>query len=133
MLDEEPQNIALRTLSLKARAKSLVESDSSVVQELKTLLADMSRNQEEIYHKDELLIFLLEGNVSTRSNLCEEMGELIFRRFGSPALARKILKTDVIKNKPLYIRCLQFLTIGILGIGKKWVLGEDYGVESQNV
>src|SRR3990172_2132883 len=55
MLDEDPQNVALRYLSMCARAQSVAESDSSVVQEATTLTIQIDRLRQNIHNPEGVL------------------------------------------------------------------------------
>ena len=103
MLDEDPQNVALRYLSLCARARSEAESDSSVLQEATTLASQVNRYRKEIRESDHILLSALHEIAVHRPNLLNEIGNDIFHRTGTVDLARLILDCpDLANTKILY-------------------------------
>ena len=133
MLDEDPQNIAIRFLSSCARAQSAIENDSSVCQEIKTLVSESARGLENERERNELLLELLFEVSKKRPHLISQVGEIILRRLGTTTLARKIVSSRLSQNNHLYFLCLQILTEGLLGIGKQWCVSDNSVLEPQNV
>ena len=133
MLDEDPQNIAIRFLSSCARAQSAIENDSSVCEEIKTLVSESARGLENERERNELLLELLFEVSKKRPHIISQVGEIILRRLGTTTLARKIVSSRLSQNNHLYFLCLQILTEGLLGIGKQWCVSDNPVLEPQNV
>ena len=102
MLDEDPQNVALRYLSTCARVQSETESDSSVIQEAKTLVVQVDGFREKIHEPDGILFSVLHYLADHRPRLLNDVGDTIFRRAGTAALARLILRSELANTKILY-------------------------------
>ena len=94
MLDEDPQNLALRYLSMCARAQSETESDSSVLQEATTLVLQIKQNQDRLDDSDSILLSILNDIVDRRPKLLNEVGEIVFRDAGTVELSRLILGSE---------------------------------------
>jgi len=133
MLDEDPQNIAIRFLSSCARAQSAIENDSSVCQEIKTLVSELSRGLENELERNELLLELLFEVSQKRPHVISQVGDMILRRLGTSSLARKIISSSLAQNSHLYFLCLQILTQDLLGIGKQWCVSDNPTLEPQSV
>ena len=92
MLDEAPQNVALRYLSVCARARSETENDSSVIQEATALAVQVDRLREEILESDNILLSVLNDLAKCRPRVLNNVGDIILRRAGTVDLARTILR-----------------------------------------
>ena len=114
MLDEDPQNVALRYLSLCARARSEAESDSSVLQEATTLASQVNRYRKEIREPDHILLSALHEIAVRRPNLLNDIGNDIFHRTGTVALARLILRSDLANHEVLYGHSVDLIKAGVL-------------------
>ena len=114
MLDEDPQNVALRYLSLCARARSEAESDSSVLQEATTLASQVNRYRKEIREPDHILLSALHEIAVHRLKLLNDVGDIIFRRAGTVALARLILRSDLANHEVLYGHSVDLIKAGVL-------------------
>lgn len=114
MLDEDPQNVALRYLSICARAQSAAESDASVLQETTTLALQVDRQRENLHNADEILVGLLGDIVSRRQALLASAGNIVLRRAGTAALARLIIRSDLANDETLCSLSLKLLTAGAL-------------------
>lgn len=114
MLDEDPQNVALRYLSMCARAQSAAESDSSVLQEATTLTIQIERLRENIHDPDGLLVAMLDDVAARRLTLLEEVGDVALRRAGTPSLARRLLRSHLADVEVLYSHSLKLLAAGTL-------------------
>ena len=102
MLDEDPQNLALRYLSMCARAQSRTESDSSVQQEATTLVLQIKQNQSRLDDSDSILLSILNYIDKRRPKLLNEVGGIVFRDAGTVELARLILRSEKLaKNNSL--------------------------------
>jgi len=71
MLDEDPDNIALRFVSSCARLRSSAEGDESVRQEYTVLLRQLGRNLQEEYI--EVMLRLLDEVKAQRKGLCDDV------------------------------------------------------------
>ncbi len=114
MLDEDPQNVALRYLSMCARAQSAVESDSSVFQEATTLVNQIKRLFENIHNVEELLLSVLNDIATRRPALLVKIGDMVFRRAGTDALARLFLRSHIADSEVLYSHSIKLLAAGTL-------------------
>jgi len=101
MLDEDPQNISLRYLSLCARAQSATEPDESILQETVTLVKQILNKDNYIAGPESLLVHLLEDVESRRPKISEEISHLVFRNAGNAQFARLML-TSGLSDIPRY-------------------------------
>jgi ATP-dependent DNA helicase RecQ len=95
MLDEDPGNVALRLLSVKARLRSETESDESVCQEFEAFLgrsriSDWPDGDDESPSRRTLLARLLEDVQTHRSALFNDLLDRTLRRYGSVSLVRAL-------------------------------------------
>ena len=90
MLDEAPDNLALRLLSVLARAAS--ESRDSILREVVTLAEHVDASRELLEDPDEILLRMAHELCNLRPELVEEVVDLVLRRAGTPALARSTLR-----------------------------------------
>jgi ATP-dependent DNA helicase RecQ len=95
LLDEDPQNLALRFLSMSARARSTVESDSGVVQEAMALAIEIDRNRKTLRDPEELIVALVNEVRSHREDVLDPVVDIVIRRAGTPGLARRILSSKI--------------------------------------
>ncbi len=109
MLDEDPQNIALRYLSICARAQSAAESDSSVLQEATTLAILIDRQRDELPSVDDILLSLLKEIAIRRPSTLAAVGDRVLRLAGSDAVARMVLASDMGADATLYPMALKLL------------------------
>lgn len=114
MLDGDPQNIALRYLSICARAQSAAESDASVLQETTTLALQIDRQRENLPSTDNILLSLLHDIAARRPALLASVGSIVLRRAGTGAVARMIMQSDLADNETLYSLSLKLLTANAL-------------------
>ncbi len=114
MLDEDPQNVALRYLSMCARAQSASESDSSVFQEATTLTMQIDRFREDIHDANEVLVSVLNDLAARRPKLLNDVGSVVLRRAGTDALARLVLRSQLAESKILYEHSIKLLAAGVL-------------------
>ena len=114
MLDGDPQNIALRYLSICARAQSAAESDASVLEETTTLTLQVDRQREDLPSADEILLSLLHDIANRRPDLLASVGSIVLRRAGTGAVARMIMQSDLADNETLYSLSLKLLTANAL-------------------
>lgn len=103
MLDEDPQNIALRYLSICARAQSAAESDASVLQETTTLALQVDRQRENLPSTDNILLSLLHDIAARRPALLTSVGSIVLRRAGTDTVARAIVQSRLADNETLYL------------------------------
>jgi ATP-dependent DNA helicase RecQ len=109
MLDEDPQNIALRYLSICARANSAAESDASVLQETTSLALQVNRQGEKLHSASAILLSLLRDIGACRPVLLAAAGNIVLRRAGTVTLARLIVQSDLVEDDSLYALCLKLL------------------------
>jgi len=93
MLDEDPQNLALRYLSTCSRAQSGTESDSSILQETTAFVRQINHSKEDISDPERMLLSMLNDIADRRSNLLDEASNIVFRQAGTVALARLTLRS----------------------------------------
>jgi ATP-dependent DNA helicase RecQ len=110
MLDEDPQNIALRYLSICARAQSAAESDASVLQETTTLALQVDRQREDLPSANDILLSLLHDIAARRPALLSSVGSIVLRRAGTGTVARAIMQTHLADNETLYSLSITLLT-----------------------
>ena len=130
MLDEDPQNLALRYLSMCARAQSRTESDSSVQQEATTLVLQIKQNQSRLDDSDSILLSILNYIDKRRPKLLNEVGGIVFRDAGTVELARLILRSEKLaKNEFLRAHAVKLLLASVL---RKWINRDfnDIGLEA---
>lgn len=94
MLDDAPNNIALRYLSVCARALSSTESDESVLQETNTLLSNLERREGSLERPSTICYSLLDDISSFRPKLLIEIADRIFRKLGNLELATTIFSSN---------------------------------------
>jgi len=114
MLDEDPNNIALRYLSVCARAQSAVESDTSVIQETTTLILQIERFKNNLDNHDDIVMSLLIDVYKRRPGLFDKIGDMIFRKLGSASLANKFLKNDFMSSKLLTLHSVKIILSNVL-------------------
>ena len=110
MLDEDPQNIALRYLSICARAQSPAEGDASVLQEATTLALQVDRQRENLPSIDDILLSLLHDIAACRPALLTSVGSIVLRRAGTSTVARAIVQSRLADNETLYSLSIVLLT-----------------------
>ena len=93
MLDEDPANIALRFLSVCARARTRrdVESDSSVEQESTTLLRQIVREYDDLQAPDAILLDLVSEIDAERPWMGDGILQDTLRLVGSASFVRNYL------------------------------------------
>ena len=116
MLDEAPQHIALRYVSVAARALSTGESDESVLQEAGTLIRHIEGQRAQLRDADEILLSLLDEVAHQRAHVLEEMTELVLRRAGTASFARRYLASHRDLAGPVQRACLLLLEANIVDI-----------------
>ena len=114
MLDEDPQNVALRYLSMCARAQSAAESDSSVLQEATVLTIQIDRLRQNIHDPEGVLIAMLIDVAERRPSLLEEIGDLALRRTGTDSFARRLLSSQLADSDIIYSYSVKLLAAGAL-------------------
>lgn len=114
MLDEDPQNIALRYLSICARAQSAAESDASVLQETIALVLQVDRQREDLPSAKDILLSLLHDIAARRPALLASVGSVVLRRAGTRTVARAIMQSDLAEDETLYSLSLILLTANAL-------------------
>jgi len=90
MLDEAPDNLALRLLSVLARAAS--ENRDSILGEVASLAEQVDSSRNLLREPDEILLRMAHELRSLRPELVEEIVDLVLRRTGTPSLARSTLQ-----------------------------------------
>ena len=119
MLDEDPQNVALRYISMCARAQSAAESDPSVRQEATMLTIQIDdRLRENIHDPDGLLVAMLDDVAARRPALLEEISDITLRRAGTVSLARRLLRSRLADVQIIYSHSLELLAAGALRTAK---------------
>jgi ATP-dependent DNA helicase RecQ len=113
MLDEDPQNIALRYLSICARAQSAAESDTSVLQETTILALQVDRQREDLPSANDILLSLLNDIATRRPALLASVGNIVLGRAGTATLARMVMQSDL-ADDTLYSSCLKLLAANAL-------------------
>ena len=89
MLDEAPDNLALRLLSVLARAAS--ESRDSILEEVAILVEQIDSSRNLLREPEEILLRMAHEFRNLRPELVEEIVDLVLRRAGTPSLARSTL------------------------------------------
>jgi len=118
MLDEDPQNVALRYLSMCARVRSDTESDPSVLQETTALTIQIDRLRENIHDADGLLVAMLDEVAARGSALLEEISNVTLRRAGTVSFARRLLRSRHADVQVIYSHSLKLLAAGALRTAK---------------
>ena len=90
MLDEAPDNLALRLLSVLARAAS--ESRDSIIGEVVILTKHLDSSRNLLREPDEIVLRMACELRNLRPELVEEIVDLVLRRIGTPSLARSMLR-----------------------------------------
>jgi ATP-dependent DNA helicase RecQ len=103
ILDEEPNNIALRYLSVCARALGGTESNSSVLQEVITLINQVVAHDEILESSSTIFISMLEHISNYRENLLTDIGDMVFRKAGTRELAQLVLNSSKLKNDEILL------------------------------
>ncbi|HCK98544.1 MAG TPA: RecQ family ATP-dependent DNA helicase [Candidatus Marinimicrobia bacterium] len=94
MLDEDPTNTALRTLSVCARARSKTENNDSVYQELKALINQLEEQYQQILEPDGMLIHVVQ-EIQIYRPLLETSGlDYILRKIGTSSFIRKFISLN---------------------------------------
>jgi ATP-dependent DNA helicase RecQ len=119
MLDEDPGSVALRYVSMCARAQSITESDSSVVQEATALCIGIDDSREDIPDPDSLFVAMLEIIATRRASLLDEIADKSLRRAGTTSLARRLLATHLSEVDTIYRHSLVLLTSHALQNAKR--------------
>ena len=132
MLDEDPQNIALRYLSICARAQSAAESDASVVQETTTLALQVERQRPDLPSANDILSSLLNDIAARRPALLASVGDIVLRRAGTGAVARAIMQSELADNEILYSLCLKLLTANALHTATDCAFYKNVGKEQHH-
>jgi len=114
MLDEDPKNLALRYLSMCARAQSAVESNSSVLQEATALIIQINSQQEDIHDPDALILAMLDDVASRRPSILEEIGDITLRRAGSVSIARQLLQSRHADTHVIYSHSVKLVAADVL-------------------
>ena len=89
MLDEAPDNLALRLLSVLARAAS--ESRDSILGEVATLTEQVDSSRNLLEEPDEILLRMAHELRNLRPELVEDVVDLVLRKAGTPSLSRSTL------------------------------------------
>ena len=110
ILDEDPQNVALRYLSMCARAQSAAESDASVIQEADALAVQIEVSRENIRNPDSLFISMLEDIDARGSALLEKISDITLRRAGTASLARRVLRSKLASVPIIHSHSVKLLT-----------------------
>lgn len=131
MLDEDPLNVALRYLSMCARAQSAAESDSSVFQEATTLVTQIDRLRGNGPDVDGLLLSALNDIAARRPALLVKIGDMLFRRAGTEALARLLIRSQIADNEVLYSHSIKLLAAGALRTVKNCLFYVELRKEQQ--
>ncbi len=90
MLDEAPDNLALRFLSVLARAAS--ESADSILGEVAALAEQVASSRALLREPDEILMRMAHELCDLRPELVEEVVDLVLRRVGTSSMARSVLR-----------------------------------------
>lgn len=131
MLDEDPQNVALRYLSMCARAQSAAESDSSVFQEATTLVTQIDRLRGNSHDVEGLLLAALNDIAERRPALLVKIGDMLFRRAGTEGLARLLLQSQLADSEVLYSHSIKLLAAGSLQTAKNCAFYVELRKEQQ--
>ncbi|MDD9816999.1 MAG: RecQ family ATP-dependent DNA helicase [Gammaproteobacteria bacterium] len=114
LLDEDPQNLALRYLSLCARAQSGVESDSSVHQEATAFSVQVVQFQEDIQNPEEILLASLNNLSISNNRFLNDVGDIVFRCAGTVAFARLVLHSELAEIETFCTHSIKLLMAGVL-------------------
>ena len=114
MLDEDPGNNAFRYLSLLARAGSAAESDSSVLQEARSLASQVDRGRELFADADASLFAMVEMVMKRRPAVAARVGDTFMRSAGTPGLARLVLAAPGPVRELLLEQCAVLLLAGVV-------------------
>ena len=114
MLDEDPGNNAFRYLSLLARAGSAAESDSSVLQEARSLASQVDRGRELFADADASLFAMVEMVMKRRPAVAARVGDTFMRSAGTPGLARLVLAAPGPVRELLLWQCAVLLLAGVV-------------------
>lgn len=94
MLDEDPYNIALRYLSVCARARSASEKDESVLQEASFFASRLESRRSFLKDPISVIYGLFLQINAHRPSILERFGEIIFQYAGDKSLAVRILTSQ---------------------------------------
>lgn len=94
MLDEDPNNIALRYLSVCARARSASEKDESVLQEASFFASRLESRRSFLKDPNSVTYGLFLQIYAHRPSILERFGEIIFQYAGDKSLAVRILSSQ---------------------------------------
>ena len=123
MLDEAPQNLALRYLSICARARS-IESDSSVLQEAEIFAIQLSNNREHIKDLDEIIFGILENIDVHRSHLLEKVGDVLLRKNGDVSVARRMLGSPFANYQLIQSHSIKLVLAAVVAKCKQFELSD---------
>ena len=130
MLDTEPENVALRYLSVFVRAYCNTESDSSVIGEARKLVLQADRFRQYLRDADAVIVAMLEDVLESRPALIGRISNDTLRRVGNASLSRRLFHSSL-KDIPLIrSNSAKLLTAEALQTAKalasSWVLeGKD--------
>ena len=94
MLDEDPENIALRLLSVIARSRSPVESDESVLRECSTLILYAVRQAVSL-DVDYIFEKVFDEIALRRSTIYNKLLDEVLMKFGSRVFVRQTLENNL--------------------------------------
>ena len=115
MLDQAPDNIALRLLYILARMRVEEEPDESILAETKTLFSRMDEaTQANVELVGPLVKTIMDSSSSHRTHLLEEVADIVLRQIGNLELARFLLKEfGHDPDSLLYSHCIKILTYNL--------------------
>ena len=115
MLDQAPDNIALRLLYILARMRVEEEPDESILAETKTLFSRMDEaTQANVELVGPLVKTIMDSSSSHRKHLLEEVADIVLRQIGNLELARFLLKEfGHDRDSVLYSHCIKILTYNL--------------------
>jgi ATP-dependent DNA helicase RecQ len=116
MLDEDPQNVALRFLLACACAQSPIEADSSVVNEALSLAVQIDNRPEQVVDPEGVLMMLLNRITYRRAALRHVIIDSVLRQVGSVALARKCLAESSVMPEEAISGALALLQSNVVSL-----------------
>lgn len=116
LLDEDPQNIALRYLSMCARAISAAQSHASVIREATSLAIKIERSRPLLDDANDILLRALAHIKKHRPEARKEITRIFLRRAGSPEFSRHFLRHSQNLPGALLKDCLVILESNVMDV-----------------
>ena len=114
MLDTDPQNVALRYLSVCTRLRSSTESAASVLDEADTLTRLIHESGESIRDPYGILVAMLEDANTLRDTVAEKIADSMLRQCGTLTMARYLLRSKVADWSVVRCHSLTLLMANVL-------------------